>query len=154
MLGWHTGCGDGLILPPTLCTHLRERAMVLEQWAAEGDVVWITGLPMLTMRMAGLHGTFPTIDLFNGTPTPTMFIELVNKIQALQPRAIFLDFPVGYGLHGAGSKLNVGTPWNIGAFNDRLLAAIGADSCPSRLVGGWRLVEISGDCKKVLQVTN
>ena len=93
---------------------------------------------MLTMRMTGLHGPFSTIDLFNGIPTPSSFDQLVNKIEELRPYAIVSD---GYDLDDARSQLHTGTPWNFQAFNDRLLGALGADKCPSRIVDGWRKVE-------------
>lgn len=137
MPGWHSGCGDGLVLPANLCAQLEARATVLKEWAARGEVIWLTGFPMLTMRMTGERAKFRTIDMFALAPNAILFGQLLDNMKEMEPVAILYDNPTDTVLWVPEQKY---------AFNDRLLAAMSSKACPSRLSGGWRIVELTDAC--------
>jgi hypothetical protein len=131
------GCADGLVLPKDLCQHLAERAATLKRMANDGVVISLTQVPMLTMRMSGVHGFLPTIDVFNLAPTPATFDDLLQKIQRLNPRTILVDDP-----HDRILKF----PQAVYEFNMRLIRALGPNYCRAGIVGGWEVVERSDRC--------
>ncbi len=135
--GWERGCADGLILPENICQQLTQRAATLKQMAAGGIVIWSTGLPMLTMRMTGLTGSFPKIDLFYMTRTDAAFDDLIAKIRQLSPSALLLDDPSDRVLKVLPA---------VHAFNARLTYALAPYYCSGGIVGGWQVLERSDRC--------
>ncbi len=135
--GWKKGCADGLIMPENLCQRLTERAATLKRMAAGGVVIWSTGAPMLTMRMSGSLGSFPSIDIFNMTRTNAAFDDLLVKIRQLNPSALLVDDP--------GDRVLKVQP-EVHAFNARLTRELGPHYCSAGIVGGWLVVERSDLC--------
>jgi hypothetical protein len=135
--GHGKGCADGLFLPEYFCRHLAERAATLKRMSSDGVVISVTQIPMLTMRMSGVHSPLPSIDVFNLAPTPAAFDDLLQKIQRLNPRALLIDDP-----HDPILKF----PPAVQEFNMRLIHALGQNYCTAGIIGGWEVVERSDRC--------
>lgn len=131
------GCADGLFLPENLCQHLIERATTLKQMAADNVVVWITKVPMLTMRMSGLPGSLPEMDTFASTSTPAALNKLLIRIRKLNPRYLMFDDPQDRFLKNQPQLQD---------FNLRLIHALGPNYCREKIEGGWQVFERSKDC--------
>jgi hypothetical protein len=133
------GCADGLLMPEEFCQHLIERAATLKRMANDGVVISVTQLPMLTMRMSGLYGSLPSIDVFNLAPTPAAFEDLLQRIQSLNPRTLLIDDPDDRFLK---------FPSAVQEFNIRLVHALGPNYCTAGIVGGWEVIEHSDRCSQ------
>jgi len=139
ILGRHSGCADGLIMPEKVCEFLAERADTARALTERGEIVWSTSLPLLTMRTTGLRGPLPLIDTILLAPSYDAFALLTARIRELRPSVLLIDDT---------ENAIVPVPKPLVAFNARLIAALEGEYCLSERKSGWVVYLRNGHCSK------
>lgn len=122
------GCAGGLILPPSYCTHIQERANTLRNFASRGSVAWSTSLPVLTDQTANVKGLIWSGNILNIVSTEDDLKKIINKIKREKIAFLLFDDPNDLLIKLHPSEV---------IFNNRLLYSVRGDYEKPQLVGGW-----------------
>ncbi|MFO0508425.1 MAG: hypothetical protein ACK5YZ_00295 [bacterium] len=121
-----TACLDGLFAPAALCLALRQRADYIRHVSSE-DIVWLTHIPLQTMRMSGDVGRLQKIDFISLIISQQDFDTFIAALSRIRPAIILVDQP--------DSSLQV--PDGMMKITEELLAALAGEYCHGDDADGW-----------------
>ena len=132
-------CAAGLSLPAEVCAGHRERTGELVRLATQGDVLWITGYPFLTLQMTGLRPLVAPLDIYGAALFEANLVGVAARIRAARPIALLIDGTV----KSLTGKI---IPAPVRSLQKRIAALAGFEHCSLLGLSHWQVWLPPVDC--------